>query len=394
MTIHKREALSTYGCGKDRPTLEGKAWPAPLLQLFIPDTARHIAETYRFRNPPYLVANGLIDHRNPDTRTDILTEVTTDGLTDCNFLGQSVEISGLSAKISVRHRQTEITELTMHALGGRIAGSVTHRPRPDRLSVRLQCRGLDISKVSTTYDFPTVIPGSLTASVAAEADKGPSDDGKGKWNVEGSCELGTSSYNGVPIAGGSTRFAIGPEGYTFTDGKLEFDYTDYVLRKRYSGPQRANMQVDRIQHHRVSGTTDIANLTGSVWPGPLLRLVDSKGADLVDEMFGFHQPPLISTSGRVDHSKPGTGTLLTSTVKGQGIIDYEFLDRTLQLTSASANIETTPNRHEVKELLFGTFGGTAGGEVTVASTPGESARINRTDVRLRESPSGKDHRTH
>ena len=77
-------------------TLKGKAWPAPLLQLFIPDTAQHIAETYRFRNPPYLVANGLIDHRNPDTRTDMLTEVTADGLTDCNFLGQSVEVSGLS----------------------------------------------------------------------------------------------------------------------------------------------------------------------------------------------------------------------------------------------------------------------------------------------------------
>ena len=356
-------------------TLKGKAWPAPLLQLFLPDTARYIAETYRFRNPPSLVANGIIDHRNPDTRTDMLTEVTADGLTDCSFLGQSVEVSGLSGKINVRHRQNEITELTMEALGGRIDGSVTHRSHPDRLSIGLQCRDLDISKVSTTFDFSTVIPGSLTASVTAEASRDPGDDGTGKWGVEGSCKLGTCSYNEVPIAGGSTRFAIGPEGYTFTDGKLEFDYTDYLLRKRHGGPQRANMQVDRIQYHRENHTTDIANLTGSVWPGPLLRLVDSKGADLVDEMFGFHQPPLISTSGRADHSKPGTGTLLTSTVKGQGIIDYEFLDRTLQLTSASASIKTTPNRHEVKKLLFGTFGGTGGGEITVTSTPEESTLI-------------------
>ena len=83
----------------------------------------------------------------------------------------TVEVSGLSGKINVRHRQNEITELTMEALGGRIDGSVTHRSHPDRLSIGLQCRDLDISKVSTTYDFSTVVPGSLTASVAAEASR-------------------------------------------------------------------------------------------------------------------------------------------------------------------------------------------------------------------------------
>ena len=355
--------------------LEGNVWPGPLLQLFNPRTAQQIADICRFRKPPHLVANGIIDHRKPGNRTDVLTVVKTEGLTDCTFLGQSLEVDALAGMIRSRYQQNEISELTMETLGGTIKGDVTHRSHPNRVSVRLQCQGLDASRIARTYRFPKVVPGSLTASVAAEVSENRPDEAKRRWDVEGACNLGKCSYNGVSIAGGSTRFSVNAQGSTLTDSKLEFDYSDYVLRKLYGGPGSAVVQVDRIHRHEMNQVIEIVNLRGTAWPGPLLGLVDSKTAGLMDEMFGFREPPTFSTSGRLDHNKPGTGTLLDSSIRSQGIVDYDFLGKTLQLTGVSANIKSTLDRHEVSDLAFQAFRGTGAGALTITKTPEEPAHI-------------------
>ncbi len=355
--------------------LEGKVWPAPIMQLFMPKTARQFSRTYRFRKPPHLVANGIIDHRKPGGRSEVLTSIKADGLMDYTFLGKSLEISGLSGTVRSKYRQNEISGLKIETLGGTITGSLTHRSDPNHVTVRLQGQGLDLSKISNTYQFSKVVPGFLTASIAAEATEKQSAEAERRWDIEGACNLGKSSFNGTSISEGSTRFAVNPQGIYFTDGKLEFDYSDYVLKNRYGGPDRATLEVERIHHQKNKRTTEIVNLQGAAWLGPLISLADSRSGELVDQMFGFRQPPILSASGRFDHNKDGSGTLLDIRLTSPGIIDYEFLGKELQLTGVSAAIRSTLKRHEVSDLSFRTFGGTGAGTVAVSKTPEKETRI-------------------
>ena len=355
--------------------LAGKVWPTPIMQLFMPETAREFAKTYRFRKPPHLIANGIIDHHKTGNRSEVLTSIKADGLMDYTFLGKSLEIAELSAAVRSSYRQNEISDLKIKALGGAITGGLTHRSDPNRVTVRLQAQGLDLSRISNIYRFPKAVPGFLTASIAAEATEKQSAESEHRWDMEGACNLGKSTYNGIPISEGSTRFGVNPQGIYFTDGKLEFDYSDYVLKNRYGGPDRATLKVERIHHERSKRITEIVNLQGSAWPGPLIGLADPGSGELVDQMFGFRQPPALSASGRFDHNKPGDATLLDLRVTSPGIMDYEFLGKDLQLTAVSAAIRSSLTRHEVSDLSFRTFGGTGAGTVAVSRTPDQETRI-------------------
>ena len=354
--------------------LEGQAWPGPVLRLFSPSTAGLVERSYRFRNPPQLTVNGLIDHLSPRERTDVLTEIEADGLTDYTFLGQSLELNNLAGEVRSRYGQNDILNLSMGALGGTIEGDVTQRSNPNRVSARLQLRDLDATLLGRTYGLSKPVPGSLTAFIAAEAVASQTSDGTNQWKTTGICTLGPSNYNGVALSGGTTKFQVGPDGSALTEGKLNFDYSDYAPRQQHGGPESAEVRFDRIQFDRENRQTELVNLRGAAWPAPLLRLIDSKGADFVEETFRFRRPPVIESAGRYDHRENGTRTLFESAVTSQGVMDYEFLDRSLQITSASARIKTTRNRHEVTDLSFSAFGGTAGGKVTVTTDPGKPSR--------------------
>ncbi|MAT47300.1 MAG: hypothetical protein CMO35_07720 [Verrucomicrobiaceae bacterium] len=356
--------------------LAGKVWPAPIMQLFIPKTAQQFAKTYRFRKPPHLEANGIIDHRKPGNRSEVLTSIKADGLMDYTFLGKSLEIAELSGAVRSSFHQNEIIDLKIKTLGGTVTGGLTHRSDPNRVTLRLQAQGLDLSRISNTYQFPREVPGFLTASIAAEATEKQSAESERRWDMQGACNLGKSSCNGVSISEGSTRFVVNPQGIYFTDGKLEFDYSDYVLKNRYGGPDRSTLRVEQIHHERSKRITEIVNLQGTAWPGPLISLADPRSGELIDQMFGFRQPPTLSASGRFDHKKPTTETLLDLRLTSPGVMDYEFLGKDLQLTAVSAAIRSTSNRHEVSDLSFRTFGGTGAGTIAVTRTPDQETLID------------------
>ncbi|MBJ06215.1 MAG: hypothetical protein CMO40_03725 [Verrucomicrobiaceae bacterium] len=354
--------------------LHGQAWPGPILRLFVPSTADLVEQNYRFRAPPRLTVNGLIDHRSTGERSDVLAEIEAEGLTDFSFLGQSLQLADLTGQIRSRHLQTDVLNLSLRTLGGTIQGDVTHRSQPSQVSVRLRCQDLDAALVGQTYQLSEAVRGSLTAFIAADAVEKTVGDGTTIWHTNGTCTLGPCNYNGVALTGGSARFQIVPEGSTWTEGKLDFDYSEYPPRQQHGGPGNAEVEFDRIEFNRTSRLTRLVNLRGTAWPAPLLRLVDSGGADFVEETFGFRRPPEIEVAGRYDHNKNGSRTLFESAITCKNVIDYSFLDRDLLLREASARVKTTRNRHEVSDLFLRAFGGTIGGKVTITSDPGKPSR--------------------
>ena len=356
--------------------LEGRVWPGPVLRLFMPVTAGTVERNYRFRNPPGLSVNGVIDHLDPGERTDVLTEIEAEGLTDYTFLEKPLELADLTARVRSRHLRNDVLNLSMRTLGGTIQGEVIHHSEPNRVSARLQLQDLDTARLGRTYQLPKPAPGSLTAFISAEATEEQVGNGNGQWKASGTCTLGSCSYNGVAFTGGTTRFQADSEGSTWTEGKLNFDYSSYPPYQQHGGPESADVEFERIQFKRTTGLTELENLRGTAWPAPILRLFDPEAADFVESTFGFHRAPVIRSTGRYDHQKNGTRTLFESSVTSEGLIDYKFLGRTLQLTGATARITTSPRRHEVTDLSLQAFGGTVGGKVTVTTDPENPSRTN------------------
>ena len=89
----------------------------------------------------------------------------------------------------------------------------------------------------------------------------------------------------------------------------------------------------------------------------------------MEELLGFHQPPLVTVSGRFDHSEGGPETAVKTRVEANGITDYDFLGKTLQINALAADITSKSNRHDVAALDFQTFRGNGAGSLTVRKAP-------------------------
>lgn len=360
-------------------SLQGTAWPAPILRLFVPGAADHVEKHYRFRTPPQLSASGVIDVKKPGLRTDVLTRVVANSATDYDFLGQTLQLNDLSGTVRTRPHLHDISALKFSIFSGTGGGSLTiqeNKNRPPSVSGRIECNKINLAELGENYAFANALQGSLTANFEFEAEEETPAQGERGWRVVGTTNLKDSSYNNVPIRSASAEFEISPRGSLWSGIVLEFDYTNYLLRRRHGGPASAVMMADKIRYDKKDQLTSLANLRGEIWPGPALRLVYPGGADHVDESYGFHRPPSLTANGVVDHRKPGLRTDLKTRIVTRGTTNYEFLDRPVQLNNLSAIVRTRNRRYDVTDLNFRSFAGTGAGMITVRTRPGRPPSID------------------
>ena len=360
-------------------SLQGTAWPAPILRLFVPGVAAHVENQYRFRSPPQLSASGVIDVKKPGLRTDVLTQVVANSATDYDFLGQTLQLNELSGTVRSRPHLHDISELKFSIFSGTGGGSLTiqeNKNRSPSVSGRIECKKINLAELGENYEFAKALKGSLTANFEFEGEEETPAQGERGWRVVGKTDLKDSSYNNVPIRSARAEFEISPRGSLWSGIALEFDYTNYLLHRRHGGQASAVMMVDRIHYDKKDQLTSLANLRGEIWPGPALRLVYPGGADHVDESYGFHRPPSLTANGVVDHRKFGLRTDLETRIVAQGTTNYEFLDRTVQLSNLSANVRTRNRRYDIDDLKFRSFAGTGAGVITVRTNPGRPASID------------------
>lgn len=146
--------------------IEGSIWPAPVLRMFARDVADHL-ETYRFHQPPSLVANGVIDTK-PKGRTDVHVTFRSDSPADYDFLGETLVLGSPSGDVRVQNNRVAVSNLSFNAFGGPVQASLSSAPGRTgngELNGEFSWTKVSFNEVATKYGFETKSGGSLTGRI-------------------------------------------------------------------------------------------------------------------------------------------------------------------------------------------------------------------------------------
>jgi len=207
-----------------------------------------------------------------------------------------------------------------------------------------------LSKV--LVDFSTSDKTEVQGTFAGRAN--PKD--KKDWEFDGSFEGREISFRGVPAKFARVDLDLEHGRLDFTNGEVEFDYSDYPLKKRHDGPDTGRISVDRIRYSREAQTVALENLTGTAWPAPIIRTFAASLADSI-EAYGFHQPPTLSAEGLIGIREGRPKQNLKIEFNSPQPIDYEFLDQELTLTAPEGQVHVLPDEVRVHDTSVGAFGG-------------------------------------
>ncbi len=185
---------------------------------------------------------------------------------------------------------------------------------------------------------------------------------KPAWSVAGKVALKNTAYNGVPLNATQCSFLLNQLEFDFYEGKLNFNYTDYTLRKNYNGPESGTASIERIRYDRKTKMVNISQVRGVMWAAPMVRLFAPKIADNL-ETYRFQRPHTISGSGQVDVTPQGR-TNLDVTFSTKNKADYKFLGKDITLNKPSAKVLIKNKQVEVTDLNSEVFGGTVQGKFT------------------------------
>ncbi|BCX47372.1 hypothetical protein HAHE_12800 [Haloferula helveola] len=176
------------------------------------------------------------------------------------------------------------------------------------------------------------------------------------WRFKGTAAASSLSFRGVPARKARVSMDLDHDQLDFTDGEVDFDYSDYRLRKEHGGPDSGHATVGQILYDHTSGTIKIAGLRGNMWPAPAVRTFAGEIADEL-EVYGFHRPPDLAADGIIDIRRGNPKQDLRVTFSSTSSIDYEFLDETLELAAPSGSVRVLPDRVKIGNLDLGAFGG-------------------------------------
>jgi hypothetical protein len=146
--------------------VEGNIWPAPVLRMFARDVADHL-ETYRFHQPPSLVANGVIDTK-PKGRTDLHVVFKTDSPADYEFLGETLVLGAPSGEVRVQNNRVSVANLGFSAFGGPVKATLFSAPSKNgasELSGEFSWTKVSFNEIAARYGFETRSGGRVTGRI-------------------------------------------------------------------------------------------------------------------------------------------------------------------------------------------------------------------------------------
>ena len=181
------------------------------------------------------------------------------------------------------------------------------------------------------------------------------------WAYTGHGTLRNLSYRGVPVVSGRTHFSVNHDKLDFTDGSVTFDYSDYALRREFSGPKQGSATVGRIRYDAATKTVGVEDVKGDIWAAPMVRFFAPKIADDL-EQYRFHTPPTLSGSGVIDVTPQGR-TDLTVKFSTLGKADYKFLGKNVTLMEPKATVKMRGGEVRISGLSAGAFDGKVAGDV-------------------------------
>lgn len=181
------------------------------------------------------------------------------------------------------------------------------------------------------------------------------------WWFKGSAEGSGLAFRGVPTRYAEVTMDLNADTLDFTGGEVDFDFTDYRLRRAHGGPTSGRIRVDRILYNHPERTIGIEGLEGVAWPAPVVRTF---AADVADELevYRFHRPPRLSAEGLIGIESGLPKQDLLVTFDCPAAASYEFLEKTLELEAPSGRVRVLPDRVEIASLDTGAFGGRIRGD--------------------------------
>lgn len=212
--------------------------------------------------------------------------------------------------------------------------------------------------------------------------KGTMNRGKlNQWEAEGYAKLENFSFQDTPLNSLSGDYALSELQSIFTNVKANFDYNDYILKRKHGGPSSARVGASSIIVDVENNVVSLNDINGTAWPAPIVRLFVPNVANHV-ESYRFHRPPNLSASGTFDLAKPYNKTNFTIDTTSPGSMGYEFLGESLTLSRIKANVQILGDHVDVTDLSFYTFQGACSGQISV-KTSGPSSNSYQGDMQFR-----------
>lgn len=210
------------------------------------------------------------------------------------------------------------------------------------------------------HDFSESKQTKVSARIEGRFGRGNPHD----WSAWGEASATHMAYRGTPFNRAKVKMKLDHEFLDFTEGTVEFDYSDYALRKAHGGPMTGEAKVDRVRYNRVPSTLTLEGIKGSFWPAPVLRMFLPSVADHLEE-YGFHRTPELTAAGTI-----GLFSGIPKTdfrIKGvtPGLVSYRFAGTDLVLNGLDTVVRVKPDRTEVRDLSFDLFDGKMRGQFDI-----------------------------
>ena len=194
-----------------------------------------------------------------------------------------------------------------------------------------------------------------------------------QWEAEGHANLQNFTFKDSPLHSLEGDYSLNRLRSHFTDVRANFDYKDYILRRKHGGPSSAKLRASSITVDVAKNLISIKNISGTAWPAPVVRLFDPDLADHV-ECYRFHRPPSLLASGTFDLRDNGSQSDFTINLSSPGSMNYEFLGEPLTLRRLKARVKIRDDRVDVNQLSFYTLQGACSGNVRVYTSNPASSR--------------------
>ena len=176
------------------------------------------------------------------------------------------------------------------------------------------------------------------------------------WAYAGKVSLRDISYRGVALQSLETDLSVSSLRMDFTNGHITFDYSDYLMAKRFNGARVGQLSFDSVRyqaHDHQSLTFD--GLDGSFWPAPLCRMFLNETSEEL-EKYAFYQPPRISGSGIIGLDN-NEDTVISVNFSSTHQAEYVLLGSPVTIDQPSGKVTVTDTGVTITDLKLGVFDG-------------------------------------
>lgn len=179
--------------------INGTAWPAPIVRLFVPGVADHV-EKYRFHRPPNLSASGTFGLNENYKNSDFNIKLSCPGSLHYDFIDEPLELSRLNSNVRILGDRVDVTDLSFTAFEGLCSGNIrayTTQPEHSKYQGDLQFRRLHLKEIGKLYHFENAEQGLITGRIDFRGE----GDQLSKFNAEGAVALEKGNLFSVPMLG-------------------------------------------------------------------------------------------------------------------------------------------------------------------------------------------------